>query len=272
MEITDNHFHLDPNGQKEKAVKDFLKSGGTRLVLVHKPYSPWKKLEQFKKQVEITLDLSKKARAAGAKVAVIASPHPVQLVKLLDDFNQETASELYLEAVEHCTYLVEEGEIVGLGELGRPHFDVNDDVWNLSNSVLTQSLKRAKEVDASVILHTETGTPKVMADLSRIASEASFPKSRLVKHYGGIGSIEDSHGLTVSLLASSTNIEYASVNRLEHMLETDYLDDPKRPGAVLGPKTVPRKTFKAIERGILDDEQVSKIHLDLPEFIYKEVI
>ena len=45
--------------------------------------------EKFKKQVEIRLDLSKKARDVGAKVAVIASPHPVQLVKLLEDFNQE---------------------------------------------------------------------------------------------------------------------------------------------------------------------------------------
>ena len=48
MDITDNHFHLDPNGQKEEAVKSFLKAGGTRLVLVHKPYSPWNKIEEFK--------------------------------------------------------------------------------------------------------------------------------------------------------------------------------------------------------------------------------
>ena len=51
MDITDNHFHLDPSGQKEKAVKAFLKSGGTRLVLVHKPYSPWKKVDQFKELI-----------------------------------------------------------------------------------------------------------------------------------------------------------------------------------------------------------------------------
>ena len=103
MEITDNHFHLDPEGQKEKAVKIFLNSGGTRLVLVHKPYSPWDKIEQFKEQVKITLKLSKKAREAGAKVATIASPHPVQLVKLLDKYDSKIASDLYLEAVDFCT-------------------------------------------------------------------------------------------------------------------------------------------------------------------------
>ena len=270
MDITDNHFHLDPEGQKEKAVKDFLNSGGTRLVLVHKPYSPWDKIEQFKEQVKITLKLSKKARNAGAKVAVVASPHPVQLIKLLDKFDSKTASDLYLDAVDFCTNLVSENEIVGLGELGRPHFEVDNEIWNLSNKILQESLIRAKEVDASVILHTETGTPDVMSDLSNIASKASFPKSRLVKHYGGIGSIENSHGLTVSLLASNENIRYASENNHEHMLETDYLDDPNRPGAVLGPKTVPRKTLKSFQEGIIDEEQLSKIHTDLPDYIYKD--
>ena len=159
---------------------------------------------------------------------------------------------------------------MGLGELGRPHFEVNDEIWNISNKILQESLVRAKEVDASVILHTETGTPEVMADLSNIANKVSFPKSRLVKHYGGIGSIKNSHGLTVSLLASNENIKYASQNNHSHMLETDYLDDPKRPGAVLGPKTVPRKTLKSLEEGIIDEEQFSKIHTDLPDFIYKE--
>ena len=272
MDITDNHFHLDPNGQKEEAVKSFLKAGGTRLVLVHKPYSPWKKIEEFKKQVQTTLKLSEKARETGAKVAVISSPHPVQLIKLLKYYSPEEASEIYLDAVDFCTTLVNEKVTVGLGELGRPHFEVDQKTWDLCNQVLKESLKRAKEVDASVILHTETGTPEVMADLASISNKANFPKSRLVKHYGGIRSIENSHGITVSLLASNENIAFASKNNFSHMLETDYLDDPKRPGAVLGPKTVPRKSLKSLQEGVISEEQFSKIHTDIPNFIYKEFI
>jgi len=272
VDITDNHFHLDPAGQKENAVKAFLKSGGTRLVLVHKPYSPWKKIDQFKNQVSTTLRLSEIAREAGAKVAVISSPHPVQFLKLLDHYNSDEASEIYLDAVDFCIDLVEEKQIVGLGELGRPHFEVENSIWEQSNKILCESLKRAKEVDASVILHTETGTPEVMADLANIADKASFPKSRLVKHYGGIDSIKKSHGLAVSLLASNENIAFASKHNYPHMLETDYLDDPTRPGAVLGPKTVPRKTIKSFEEGIIDEEKFSRIHTDLPDYIYKEFI
>ena len=175
MEITDNHFHLDPEGRKELAVKDFLNAGGTRLVLVHKPYGVWTRLEVFKEQVNTTLTLASKAREVGAKVAVVASPHPVTLIKLLDSQSPLAASELYLEAVNYCTNLVEENKIVGLGELGRPHFTVEPKTWELANEVLFESLSRAKEVDASVVLHTETGTPEVMADLAMIASKANFP-------------------------------------------------------------------------------------------------
>ncbi len=272
MEITDNHFHhfhLDPNGLQELAVKDFLKAGGTRLVLVNKPYEPWKRLDDFKRQVKTTMTLAKKARAAGAKVAVVASPHPIDLIKLLDFNNEEEASEIYIKAVDFCTNLVNENVIVGLGELGRPHFEVEDRVWRLSNRVLCESLVRARDVDAAVVLHTESGTPKVMSEISDIASKANFPKNRLVKHYGGPGSIENPYGLMVSMISSATNIEFASNTEFDFMLETDYLDDPKRPGAVMGPKTVPRKTFKALENNILSDEQAYNIHTRIPNSVYR---
>ena len=272
VEITDNHFHLDPQGRKDLAVKDFLNAGGTRLVLVNKPYAPWKKIDKFKEQVNTTLNLANKARDVGAKVAVVASPHPIDLVKMLEFKTKSEASELYLDAVDFCTTLVNENLLVGLGELGRPHFDVDKSVWDLSNQVLLESLKRARDVDAAVVLHTESGTPEVMADISSIASKANFPKNRLVKHYGGPGAIENPSGIMVSIISSSTNIEYASNTNSDFMLETDYLDDPQRPGAVMGPKTVPRKTFKAIENNILSEDQVYNVHTSIPDLVYREFV
>ena len=268
VEITDNHFHLDPLGRKELAVKDFIKAGGTRLVLVHKPYGLWNKINSFKEQVSTTLKLADKAREVGAKIAVVAAPHPIELLKLIESSDISKGTETYLEAVDYCTSLVDENKIVGLGELGRPHFEVDETTWKLSNDVLTESLSRAKEVDAAAVLHTESGTPEVMAALSRIANNANFPKSRLVKHYGGPGALENPSGIVVSLISSSTNIESSSDS--EFMLETDYLEDPNRPGAVMGPKTVPRKTQKAIEGNVLSKEQVHKIHTELPDSVYRE--
>ena len=270
VEITDNHFHLDPSGRKELAVKDFIKAGGTRLVLVHKPYGPWKQIDSFKKQVSTTLKLADKARGVGAKVAVVAAPHPIELLKLVESSDNSKGTNIYLDAVDYCTSLVDENKTVGLGELGRPHFEVDESTWELSNNVLTESLSRAKDVDAAVVLHTESGTPEVMADLSRIADKANFPKSRLVKHYGGPAALENPSGLVVSLISSSTNIESSAAS--EFMLETDYLDDPERPGAVMGPKTVPRKTQKALESNVLSKDQVHRIHTELPNLVYREFL
>jgi TatD-related deoxyribonuclease len=91
----------------------------------------------------------------------------------------------------------------------------------------------------------------------------------LVKHYGGPGSIENPNGVMVSMISSSTNIDYASKTKFDFMLETDYLDDPKRPGAVMGPKTVPRKTFKAFEDNILSEKQLHNIHTRVPDLVYR---
>ena len=113
MEITDNHFHLDPSGRKELAVKDFIKAGGTRIVLVHKPYGLWKQINSFKDQVSTTLKLADKARRVGAKVAVVAAPHPIELLKLVEASDASKGTEIYLEAVDYCTSLVDENNTVG---------------------------------------------------------------------------------------------------------------------------------------------------------------
>ena len=41
-------------------------------------------------------------------------------------------------------------------------------------------------------------------------------------------------------------------------METDYLDDPSRPGAVLGPKTVPKRTH-ALVSALLDIEGADQV-------------
>jgi TatD-related deoxyribonuclease len=51
-------------------------------------------------------------------------------------------------------------------------------------------------------------------------------------------------------------------------METDYIDDPRRPGAVLGPATVPRKTAKLRSLGIMTESDAARIHQELPARTY----
>jgi len=50
------------------------------------------------------------------------------------------------------------------------------------------------------------------------------------------------------------------------MIETDYIDDPERPGAVLGPKTVPRRTLQLIDR--FGEGAFWKVYKENPEQVY----
>ena len=53
-------------------------------------------------------------------------------------------------------------------------------------------------------------------------------------------------------------LETMSEARQGFMLETDHMDDPARPGAVLGPKTVPKRTRQLSEAGV-DDEVLYRL-------------
>jgi TatD-related deoxyribonuclease len=50
------------------------------------------------------------------------------------------------------------------------------------------------------------------------------------------------------------------------MMETDYIDDLERPGSVLGPKTIPRRTKQLIEKW--GEDVFWKIHKENPEKVY----
>ncbi len=71
-----------------------------------------------------------------------------------------------------------------------------------------------------------------------------------------------------SVLASKKNITAAVKKGTRFMMETDYIDDPRRPGAVLSPKTVPKRTRELIEKGMLTEKQIREIHRENPEKTY----
>jgi len=75
-----------------------------------------------------------------------------------------------------------------------------------------------------------------------------------------------------SVLASKKNIRKAIEKGTRFLMETDYIDDPKRPGAVLGPKTVPRRTIELLENNLATPEEIAIIHQENPQKTYDIVL
>ena len=143
---------------------------------------------------------------------------------------------------------------------GRPHYDVDDAVWAASNEVMRYAFELGAETGAAVQLHTEGGED--FAEVAEWAEAAGLPRERVVKHYSG-GRLT---GPVPSVIANEEDLDVAAEEGEPFLMETDFLDDPDRPGAVLGPKTVPRRVRWMAEAGY--DEVLRNAHVDTPARVY----
>ncbi len=270
--ILDNHLHLQPGGRNVDAIRDFQKAGGTHAILCHMPYkgTTIKSGQDFGKQYEITLDLAEKCRKnTDVRVYVMLGPYPGHVPWLWDELGSEKTREAMITGLEIAVKLVEEGKALGIGEIGRPHFPVSDEVWQCSNDILKHGMELAKEVGCTVQLHTESAGPEVWKELAEFADEVGLPREKVVKHYSGPEILEsENYDLFPSVLASKKNVTEALEKGTRFFMETDYLDDPRRPGAVMAPTTVPKRTLAMIQNGLMDVEAAIEIHKVNPERIY----
>jgi TatD-related deoxyribonuclease len=270
--IFDAHLHLDPEGRGVDAAREFQKAGGTGLMLVGKPYHSVRcsTAGDFSQNYETTEGLAGRVRqATGLKVLVAVGPHPAELPRLAGELGLERAREVMLEAIERAAAFVREGRAQAIGEIGRPHFAVSPELWQASNEIMEAGMRAGKEAGCAVILHTESATPEVFAELAAIARRAGLPLDKTVKHFSPpVVSLHDNAGLFPSVLAGRGAFEKALAQGTRFMLETDYIDDPRRPGAVLGPATVPRRTLDLFARGVLTEEAAFVIHRDNPQKVF----
>ena len=271
MIIFDNHLHLRRDGRFLDAVKEFKKSGGSHFVLCQLPMTNLVIKEKSYKSCYIeTLKMADEIRSEiDIGVFVTVGPYPVDYLRLLEKFGRETAIEIMKKGIDEAAILCEEQKCIGIGEIGRPHFPVDTIVIEDSNDILLYGMKKARDLDVPVILHTEITTSEQCRELVDMGKKVGLPADKIVKHFSPpLININENHGLMPSVLASRKNIFNAVQKGTRFLMETDYIDDLRRPGAVLGPKTVPKRTFELIENGYLTEKQAYEIHKINPEQTY----
>jgi TatD-related deoxyribonuclease len=264
MPVTDDHIHIDPvNGRGIEAAKDFRRAGGTHLFLVTKP--SWSggitpvTGEEYREVYARTLAIAEEVRAVGLAVYVIMGVHPAEITRLAERMSLAEAEAVMCRGIEIAAGFVKRGDAVAL-KSGRPHYPVDTDVWDASNRVLAFALDMARDAGCALQIHAESGP---CSDIPYLARKAGIPTFRVVKHYAS-----PETPLTPSMIATSDAIpEMAREGRLFTM-ESDYMDESSRPGAVIGPKSVPRITRKLLESGAITVEDAERIHRITPEKVY----
>ena len=271
MILFDNHLHLRRDGRFLDAVHDFKKAGGTHFVLCQLPMTDLVvKNKSYKLCYQKTLEIAEEIQSnVDVGVFVTVGPYPVDYLKLLEKFGRDIAVEIMKKGMDEAARLCEENMCIGIGEIGRPHFSVSETVIEDSNKVLMYGMSKAKDVGVPVVLHTESTTPDSCKEFVEMGKKVGLPANKIVKHYSPALILKsENFGLMPSVLASRKNILAAIRKGTRFMMETDYIDDPRRPGAVLGPKTVPKITKHLLEKELISEKQVEMIHKENPEKTY----
>ena len=269
--VFDNHLHLSRAGRFLDAVKDFKKAGGTHFVLCQLPMTDLVIRDRnYESCYKETLEMAKEIRSKiDIGVFVTVGPYPVDHIRLSKKFGREESIRIMKKGMDLAATLCEERKCIAIGEIGRPHFPVDKQVIIDSNEILLHGMKKAKDAGVPVVLHTESTTQDQCKELVEMGKKVGLQPNKIVKHYSPPLVLEsENYGLMPSILASKKNITAAVEKGTRFMMETDYIDDPRRPGAVLSPKTVPKRTREFIEKGMLTEKQIGDIHRVNPEKTY----
>ena len=254
--VTDDHIHIDPaNGRGIEAAKDFLRAGGTHLFLVSKP--SWSlsvhpvRGADYASVFDETLRVAELVRGTGLVVFPILGVHPAEISRLSERMPLAEAAEVMKGGLELAAAYVRDGKAVAL-KSGRPHYEVPGEILAASNEVLAHALSLAAECGCALQIHAETGP---CTDVAEMAVRAGVPAARVVKHYGSPDT-----PLHPSLIARHEAIPDLARERRPFTMESDYMDENSRPGAVIGPKSVPRYTLKPLESGAITTDDCHRIH------------
>jgi TatD-related deoxyribonuclease len=262
--VLDDHIHIDPrNGRGIDAIKDFKRSGGTHICLVTKPSWSLDVHPTSGKDYSIvfdeTLAIAKQIEEQGIVVFPLLGVHPAEITVLTPRLTLEEATTVMKEGLDCAATYVKEGKAIGL-KSGRPHYETSPEILAASNEVLSHALILGGELGCAIQIHAETGP---CDDVVQMATSTGMDPFRVIKHFGSPDT-----PLMPSLVAKHESIPELCHVKKRFTMESDYMDENERPGAVMGPRSVPRQTTSLLQAGKITEEDIFRIHMETPEKVY----
>ncbi len=271
MILFDNHLHLRRDGRFLDAVREFQNAGGTHFILCQYPMPDLVLQEKsYKSCYQETLQMAEEIRLLLESVCLLLSVHILLIFfQLQEKFGRETAISIMKKGMDEAANLCREQKCIAIGEIGRPHFPVDQQIIQDSNDLLTYGMQKAKDVGVPVVLHTESTTPAQCKEFVEMGRKVGLNADRIVKHFAPpLITHDENFGLMPSVLATKKNIVEALQKGTRFLMETDYIDDLRRPGAVLAPKTVPKLTKKLLAENFCQNNKLHRIHVENPQNTY----
>jgi TatD-related deoxyribonuclease len=274
--VADAHSHSNPvrGLGAAKISRRFREYGGWFQALV--ALSPWHYAIEFKgfdsyvELIELHIRECKAAEDSGLRVACLAGFHPADVDKLIDKYKMKPFEvlDLGLRVVDYVASLCREGVLDGIGEVGRQHYKTTPERVLVAEMILERAIQNARDYDCIIHMHLENSGADTVYLTHRIVEGLHVEprrRGRLVFHHSKPVMVEAASKLgypaTLPGLPRLLEAAFKSLPPV-YMIESDYIDDPSRPGAVVYPWDMAEAQLRMAEKGVVEREYLYKINVD----------
>jgi len=270
--FADAHCHVNPiYGYGAGRIADlFKKKNGWFLALISLPPHYYGLnsfgIEAYEKAFNILIREADEARRAGLKISVLAGFHPAEIDEYVRrGYGLREVYELGVKVLDYVSKLYEKGLVDGIGEVGRQHYSTNPSRLVLSELIMFEALKYARDYGMLVHLHTEQSGFTTAESIAKITDMIGVNKDLVnVHHVDYETSIEcERRSLWYSFPIKFKEVSRVLVESRERLLiESDFIDDPRRPGVSAYPWSIAEVIEKLVIDGFVNEESIMRIMVD----------
>lgn len=261
--VFDNHMHLRTDGLFLAAVDQFIKAGGNAINLVNLPDYSISPNEYYRSVYINTIKIAEKVvKERDIRVLITIGPYPLDYF-FFKEIGRNPVEEL-MKGIDIACDFISEGKADALGEVGRPHFVVEPEILGDSNRILEYGFERSKDAGNPIILHTNDLDAPAYAEIEEMARRSGVKMEKVVKHHAYPRDLKLNSPLRLSIPATRPNVRESLEISNDFMLETDYVDDPKKPGKVISPDSVPKRAKMIMNEYENWEEIFSSIFMKVP--------
>lgn len=277
--FSDAHLHTNPISGlgAEKIAKKFKKVNGWFMAIVSLPPQHYGieglGFESHEKSIEILLREAERARKEGVEVSTLAGFHPSLVdVYFKAGWSPSEIVELAEKVIDYIAKLHEKKAIDGIGEVGRQHYAVNPAWIVTSELILIYAIEVARDNDMLIHLHLEQGGYSTATSIKRITELAKIHANLLLLHHVSPSEAHyaESYGYWYTVPAKEKLYRTLLPHKPKQLMtESDFIDDPKRPGVSSYPWDIPHELMSLVSEGIVNEEYLYKVEVENVSRFYR---
>ncbi len=269
---SDAHCHSNPvEGLGARRIaRRFKKVGGWFIALVglppyHYGFSELT-IDSYRKALDLVIREANTLRDEGIRTSVFFGFHPAEVDHFFKvGWELERIISFAEEVFKLVTRYHSEGLIDGLGEVGRQHYSTAPARLVASEIILMKAMEVAKDNNLFMHLHLEQGGYVTVESIDRLIKCIGVSREKIFLHHASYNEAvyAEERGFWYTIPAKRRIYEKVLRKTPVHVLtESDFIDDPRRPGVSSYPWDIPARLSELVAAGIVDEEYVYKIEVD----------